>query len=191
MTAIFLRSRLSGSTSLSFLSRVTDWLAMVDAGVDKRRQHDLLERRHAGLQRVRDRGVEVQDPIQGGEDAGDECDRVVVGGLQRDPGEGPLVTVAPRRQQGRLAIAGRGRDQHHRSVGRRHQAVEQLRAVDVARSPRRPGQLAGDDAHLGREVGLAREHRDLALGQGRAEQRPELAPHDNAPHPPVTRGGGP
>lgn len=59
----------------------------------------------------------------------------------------------------------------------------------IAQPLQQPEQL-GLVAHLGREVGLAREHGDLALGQGRSKQWPELAPHDNAPDPPVTRGGG-
>ena len=99
-------------------------LAARGAGVDQRRQHHLLQRRHAGVEAVADRRIQAHDRTEGGQHAGDEGHRVVVDGLQRDPGKGPLVALAPQRQQRRLAIAGRRRHQHDRGMGGGHQAVE-------------------------------------------------------------------
>jgi hypothetical protein len=68
----------------------------------------------------------------------------------------------------------RDADQRRPEVAQPLQQPEQLRLV----------------ADLGRQVGLARQHGDLALGKGRAEQGPELAPHDDAPDPSAAGGGG-
>jgi hypothetical protein len=91
------------------------WLTTFEAGVHQRRQHHLLQRRVADLQAVGDRGIQAHDWIERGDQARHERDRVVVGGLQRNPGKGPLVALAPQRQQRRLAIAGRRRDQNDRA----------------------------------------------------------------------------
>jgi hypothetical protein len=121
-------------------------LAAGGARVEQRRQHEVLDRRVRGAELIGQRGVEVQDRIERGEHRRDQGHRIVVGGLQGDPAERPLVALAPQCQQGRLAVAGRAGDQDDRDSRRRDQAIHQRGPIHDARPQRRHRQLAGDDA---------------------------------------------
>ena len=48
--------------------------------------------------------------LEGGDDIGEEPRRVIVGGIQREPGHRPRQAAQPLAHAARLAEAGRGRD---------------------------------------------------------------------------------
>jgi len=115
------------------------------SGIDQRRQHYVLDRWLRAAEVIGQRGVELQDRIERGDHCREQCDRIVVRGLERNPGERPLVPVSPQGQQRRLAVAGWRGEEDDRDVGHREEAVDQSRTVHDARAERRRRQLAGDD----------------------------------------------
>jgi hypothetical protein len=81
--------------------------------VDQRGRHRLEGSRLLALQQPGDRtGNPWARPVQCGGDVAPEPHWVVVGLVQRQPGHRPLATPGPVGQQGGLAEAGRGADQH-------------------------------------------------------------------------------
>ena len=90
----------------------------ISAGGDESWQHHIFQRRIRRAQKPGQRTVELEDRPEGGDHAGQEDGRVVVGRVEGNPRERPLIVVTPRGQQRRFPVSGRRGDEHHRSMGR-------------------------------------------------------------------------
>ena len=67
----------------------------VGAGGDESWPHHIFQRRIRRAQKLGQRAVELEDRPEGGDHAGQEDDRVVVGRVEGNPRERPLIVVTP------------------------------------------------------------------------------------------------
>ena len=132
------------------------------AGIDQRRQYHVLDRWLRAAEVIGQRRVELQDRIERSDHCRDQCDRIVVSGLEGDPGEGPLVPVSPQGQQRRLAVAGWRGEEDDRVVGHREEAADQSRTVHDPRGAAAPPACWRRSASVRRSGRVAVAKRHLA-----------------------------
>src|SRR6185503_8073929 len=117
-------------------------LELPDDDRDQRVEHVYMPRLERDLRGV----AEVRpNPADGFDDPRPERNRVVVGGVSSEPREGTLLLLAPLRQEGRLAEAGRRRKQDERR-GRAEQLRAQAWPRDHLRRGREPAELRFEKA---------------------------------------------
>jgi hypothetical protein len=126
------------------------------AGIDERGQHDVLERRFRDVEPIANRGVEVQHRTKRREHGGHQCHRVVVGRIEGDPRERPVIPLAPERKQTRFPVASWRREEHDGSVRRRHESIEASASkAPTSRDMTVPGQAVDFQKQWSRSSGFA------------------------------------
>ena len=79
-------------------------------GLAEAREHDALDGGALRRQGGEDRAAERLDPVERQRHVRQQRDRIVVAGVERDPGERALVRICPVSHQRRLAVPGGGGD---------------------------------------------------------------------------------